>query len=205
MGFASTSCSFTRYRVLEHPSSELWTQIPTLLKRYAFQDIDALSSEERSFGWTSFDDMLDTEWAAAPPEKGAYLTFALRLETRRVPPAVSKKHLAIALREEKRRMAEQGKQFISRERKKELREQVQQRLMRHFLPIPAIFDVIWAAGSDRVYFASTQRKILDIFEEYFINSFELPLEQLTPYGLAAIILTEHELCRLDTLEPTSFA
>ncbi|MCL2122502.1 MAG: recombination-associated protein RdgC [Desulfovibrionaceae bacterium] len=204
MGFANASCSFTRYRVLEHPSAELWAQLPALLKRYAFQDIDALPGEERSFGWTSFEDMLDTEWTMAPPEKGAYVTFALRLETRRVPPAVLKKHHAIALRDEKRRMAEQGKQFISRERKKELKEHVQLRLMRHFLPIPALFDVVWARDSGLVYFASIQRKILDIFEEYFVKCFELPLEQLTPYGLAAMSLTEHELNRLDTLESTSF-
>ena len=205
MGFASASCAFTRYRVAEQPQADLWAQVPALLKRYAFQDIDALPNEERSFGWTSFDDMLDTEWSAAPPEKGAYVTFALRLETRRVPPAVLKKHHALALREEKRRMAELGKQFISRERKNELKEQVQLRLRRHFLPIPATFDVIWATDAGLVYFASTQRKILDIFEEYFIQCFELPLEQLTPFGLAAMRLNEHDLNRLDILEPTSFA
>jgi len=205
MGFASASCTFTRYRILERPPAGLWPQIPTLLKRYAFQDIDVLPGEQRSFGWTSFDDMLDTEWTVAPPEKGAYLAFALRLETRRVPPAVLKKHHGLALREEKRRMAELGKQFISRERKKELREQVQLRLMQHFLPIPAIFDVIWATDANLVYFATAQRKMLDIFEEYFTKCFELPLEQLTPYGLAAISLNEHELNRLDTLEPTNFA
>jgi hypothetical protein len=205
MGFADATCTFTRYRVLEQPSAELWAQVSVLLKRYAFQDIDALPGEERSFGWTSFEDMLDTEWTAAPPEKSAYLAFALRLETRRIPPAVLKKHQALALREEKRLMAGHGKQFISRERKSELKEQVQLRLMRHFLPIPAVFDVIWATDSDLVYFASVQRKILDMFEEYFTKCFEVPLEQLTPYGLAAMSLTEHELKLLDTLEPTHFA
>jgi len=205
MGFAGASCSFTRYRVLERPSSALWAQVPALLTRYAFRDIDAIPGETRSFGWTSFDDMLDTEWAATPPEKGAYVGFALRLETRRIPPAVFKKHFALALREEKRRMAGQGKQFLSRERKKELKEQVQLRLMQHFLPIPAIFDVLWAREAGLIYFASTQRKVLDMFEEYFIKCFELPLEQLTPCGLAAMSLTEHDLGRLDALEPTNFA
>ena len=205
MGFSGASCTFTRYRILEQPSAALWAQVPSLLKRHAFQDIDALPGELRSFGWTSFEDMLDIEWATAPPEKGAYLTFALRLETRRVPPAVLKKHHALAVREEKRRIAEQGKQFISRERKKELKEQVLLRLMRHFLPIPAIFDVIWATEAGLVYFASTQRKILDMFEDFFIKCFELSLEQLTPYGLAAASLSEHDLSRLDTLEPTIFA
>ena len=205
MGFVSASTAFTRYRVPEQPPAVFWSQVSALLKRYAFQDIDALPGEERSFGWTSFDDMLDTEWDAAPPEKGAYMTFALRVETRRVPPAVLKKHLALALREEKRRMAELGKQLISRDRKNELKEQVQLRLMRHFLPIPATFDVIWATDAGLVFFASTQRKILDLFEEYFIKCFELPLEQLTPFGLAAMSLNEPELNRLDTLEPTNFA
>jgi len=205
MGFAGASCSFTRYRVLERPSDELWTQVPALLKRYAFQDIDALPGETRSFGWTSFDDMLDVEWNEAPPEKGAYLAFALRLDTRRIPPAVFKKHYATALREEKQRMADQNKKFLSRERKRELKEQVQLRLMRHFLPVPALFDVLWARDAGIVYLASTQRKILDMFEDCFTKCFELPLEQLTPYGLAGLSLAEHELSRLDALEPANFA
>ncbi|MDR0466362.1 MAG: hypothetical protein LBH94_03285, partial [Deltaproteobacteria bacterium] len=155
--------------------------------------------------WTSFDNMLDTEWAATTPEKGAYIAFALRLETRRIPPAVFKKHFALALNEEKQRLAGQGKQFISRERKKELKEQVHLRLMRHFLPVPAIFDILWTTDSGIIHLASTNRKILDLFEECFITSFQLPLEQLTPFGLAAMSLAEHELQSLNVLEPTNFA
>ena len=205
MGFASASCGFTRYRIVENIPPDLLSNIPSILRRYAFKDIDSMPSEERSLGWTSFDDMLDTEWNNAPPEKGAYLAFCLRLETRRIPPAVLKKHLAIALREEKRRMAEQGKQFVSRERKKELKEQVRLRLLAHFLPVPALFDVLWATDTGIVMFAATQRKILDAFEEKFTQSFELTLDQLTPYGLAAMSLSEHELARLDLIEATNFA
>ncbi len=204
MGFAGASCAFTRYRVMEQVPAELWPQITDRLRRFVFQDIDAIP-EERSFGWTSFEDMLDIEWTSAPPEKGAYLVFSLRLETRRIPPAVIKKHLALALREEQRRMQEQGKQFISRERKKELKEQVRLRMMKHFLPVPAVFEVIWATDTGIVLFASTQRKMLDMFEDLFTRTFELALEQLTPYGLAARLLSEKELDRLDELEPTSFA
>ena len=205
MGFINASCGFTRYRIIDQVPADLWPQIPSILRRYSFKDIDSQPGEERSLGWTSFDDMLDTDWQGAPPEKGDYLAFALRLETRRIPPAVLKKHFALALREEKRRMAEQGKQFVNRERKKEIREQVQLRLLAHFLPIPAIFDVIWATNTGIVMLAATQRKILDAFEEKFTQSFELGLEQLTPYGLAAMSLNEHELARLDLVEATNFA
>ncbi len=204
MGFLNAGCSFTRFRIVDPVPAELWGQIPQKLKQFAFRDIDEIP-EERSFGWTSFEDMLDTKWLTAPPEKGAYLAFSLRLDTRRVPAGVLKKHLSLALRSEKERIKEQGKTFISRERKKELKEQVHLRLMSRFLPIPSEFNVIWATDNNTIWFASTQGKMVDMFMEYFTQTFDLHLEQMTPFGLALSLLDESEAARLDILEPTSFA
>jgi hypothetical protein len=96
MGILSASCSFTRFKITEPVPKELWMEIPAKLRQFAFQDIDDIA-EERGWGWTSFEDMLDMQWRSAPPEKGAYLAFALRLDTRRIPPAVLKKYVTIAL------------------------------------------------------------------------------------------------------------
>ena len=90
MGILSASCSFTRFKITEPVPKELWMEIPAKLRQFAFQDIDDIA-EERGWGWTSFEDMLDMQWRSAPPEKGAYLAFALRLDTRRSPPAVLRK------------------------------------------------------------------------------------------------------------------
>lgn len=203
MSILNASCSFTRFRITDPIPKELWLEIPAKLKQFAFQDIDELA-EERGWGWTSFEDMLDMQWRSAPPEKGAYLTFALRLDTRRIPPAVMKKHVLIALREEEARIKEQGKKFIARERKKELQEQVKLRLLARFLPIPAVFDVIWATDTNIVYLTSTQSKLIELFMNHFTLSFDLHLEPLTPFALAASMLDEKTLTRLDSLEPTSF-
>ena len=108
MSILSASCSFTRFKITEPVPKELWMEIPAKLRQFAFQDIDDIA-EERGWGWTSFEDMLDMQWRSAPPEKGAYLAFALRLDTRRIPPAVLKKYVTIALREEEGRIKEQGK------------------------------------------------------------------------------------------------
>ena len=116
MGILSASCSFTRFKITEPVPKELWMEIPAKLRQFAFQDIDDIA-EERGWGWTSFEDMLDMQWRSAPPEKGAYRAFALRLDTRRIPPAVLKKYVTIALREEEGRIKEQGKKFIARDRK----------------------------------------------------------------------------------------
>lgn len=204
MGFLNASCGFTRFRVVDPVSAEFWTKVPQKLKQFAFRDIDDIP-EERSFGWTCFEDMLDMEWRAAPPEKGAYLLFSLRLDTRRVPAGVVKKHLALALRAEKERNSQQGKTFISRERKKELKEQTILRLRQRFLPVPAEFNVAWSTTAGSVWFASTQQKMIDLFITYFTDTFSLHLERMTPYQLALSLLDENAAARLDNLEPTRFA
>ena len=105
MSFLKASTSFTRFRIIDDVPAELWPAIPEKLRQFAFLDIDDIA-EERAFGWTNFDDMLDTEWKLSPPEKADYLTFSLRLDTRRIPPAVLRKHTRIALREEEARIKE---------------------------------------------------------------------------------------------------
>lgn len=148
--------------------------------------------------------MLDNEWRASPPNKGEFLAFSLRLDTRRIPAAVLKKHTMIALRDEEARNKEQGKKFISRERKKELREQVKLQLRSRFLPIPAEFNVVWSTPTGIVYLASTQPKLCEMFMELFTRTFDLHLEPMTPYQLAATHLDASAIGKLETLQPTLF-
>lgn len=204
MSFLKSSTSFTRYRVVDEVPASLWSELPEKLKQFGMKDIDELP-EQKGWGWVSFEDMLDVEWLENPPQKGAeYMTFALRVDTRRVPPAVVKKHLGLMLKAEELKVKAAGKTFVSRERKKEIKEQVIFVLNKRFLPIPAEFQVIWNVNAGLVYIASVQPKLLELFEEYFVHSFGLHLEQLTPYGLAMQFLSEAELERLDDIEPTSF-
>lgn len=206
MSFLKTSTSFTRFRITDPVPKSLWAEVLDRLRRNSFTDIDELP-EERSSGWTAFEDMLDTTWTASPVEKGVYLAFCLRLDTRRVPPAVIKKHLALALKQEEAHNREQGRKFVSRDRKKELKEQVMLRLRMRFLPIPAEFQVVWNTAESTLYFASTQQKMLDLFEELFIRTFELHIVPLSPYELAVARMQDNNALQLqlDTLEPTQFA
>lgn len=203
MSFLKSSSSFTRFRIVDELPAELWATVPDKLRQYAFQDIDEIP-EERSFGWVNFDDMLDASWRISPPEKAEYLAFSLRLDTRRIPPAVLKKHTRIALQEEERRIREQGKKFIARERKKEIAEQVKLRLRSRFLPIPAEFQVVWNTQTAKIYLASTQGKVIELFQELFTRTFDLHIEQLLPYGLALSLLGDDISARLDEVEATRF-
>lgn len=202
MGFGNTSSSFTRFRSLDALDDKQIFNIPDNLKKFAFKDIDDLP-EMRSFGWVNFDDFLDPAWTVSPPQKGEYFVFSLRLDTRRIPAGVVKKHLILAMREEKSRMSE-NQNFISRERKKEIREQVMLKLRQRFLPVPAVFDVIWNIRKNEIWFASTQEKMLDLFMECFLATFNAHLEQLGPAALAEGIAGDSGSDRLEALEPAKF-
>jgi len=203
MGILSTSLSLTRYKIVENVPDTLWAEIQDRLLKFSFQDIDN-TTDERSFGWVCFDNMLDSSWQTAPPTKGEFLAFALRLDTRRISPAVLKKHFQIHLDELRKKLKEQGQKYISREQKKELKEQVKLKLLTKTLPVPAFFDVVWDIQKNIVYFASTRPKVLELFEELFTKTFELHLEPQNPFFKALNILGKEHLPKIENVEPTIF-
>lgn len=203
MSFLKSSTSFTRFRVLDDVKPEIYDSIEDVLRKYAMIDIDD-TADERGYGWTNFDDMLDLDFATSSPRKSEFIVFAFRVDTRRVAPAIIKKHVTIALRQEEAKMAELGKKYISKDRKKEIIEQVKLRLRARTLPIPAVFEVIWDYSHKTIYFASVQRKVIDMFTEYFVRSFDVHVEQVLPYSLAQNILGSGCEDKLDELEPTTF-
>ncbi|BCS87484.1 recombination-associated protein RdgC [Pseudodesulfovibrio sediminis] len=203
MSILSASLGLTRYRIIEEVPKELLQQVPEKLHKFCMVDIDA-TAEERSFGWTNFDDMLDMNWTQSPPEKGEFFAFKLRLDTRRIAPAVLKKHYTVALNKELAQNKEQGKEYVSRDRKRELKEQVTLRLRARSLPIPAVFDVIWNPSENRVYLDTTNAKVRALFEDHFALTFDLHLEPLTPFFMAMDVLGEEAAPRLENLDPTIF-
>lgn len=204
MGIVATSGSFTRYAVIEDITGQLAQELPERLAKFGFRDIDQ-TTDERSFGWVCLEDWLDSAWRAAPPEKAHYLAFSLRLDTRRVPPAVFKKHFQLAVKAEKEALKDVGKSFLTKDRKQELKDQTMLKLRARFLPIPAVFDAVWHLRANRVLLATTNAKVKNLFQDHFTASFGLNLEELTPYFLARRTVDASRHVLLDDLEPSPFA
>ncbi len=204
MGFLNATTSFTRFSIVDPVPENLWSEIPDLLKKGAILDIDELP-EMQAYGWTCFDDYLDTQWVTAPPHKGEYLAFSLRIDTRRIPAGVIRKHVAIAIKKETLANMAQGKKYISRERKKEIKEQVTLRLRQRFLPVPAEINVVWNTQKGEVWLASVQNKVVELFMQLFQDTFSLHLQQLTPSALAVQLMGEYVVDTVDRVEATVFA
>lgn len=204
MGFMKASASFTRYRIISEIPDGLWSEIADRLRRNRFRDIDD-TADERSFGWVSFDNWLDPDFKEAPPQKGEYIAFQLRLDTRRVSAAVFKKHFQLALDAALEQAQEQGRKFVSRDQKKELREQVALKLRARTLPIPAVFEVVWNTSVGHVYLGSTRQQLKNMFEDMFTLTFDLHLEPLTPFYLGTALTGDEKLQALERVEPANFA
>jgi DNA recombination-dependent growth factor C len=203
LGFLSASIAYTRYRIMDEIPESLYTEVMYRLKRKAFREIEN-TSQERGFGWVCFDEMLDNEWNTSMPQKGEFLAFALRLDTRRLPAAVLNKHFKLAVREKKKELAEQGTKHKTQNQKKELKDQVREKLLARTMPVPAVFDVVWDIRENLVYLASNRDKVRELFTDLFLQTFELNLEPLTPYFLARQMLGEEQAAKLDNLEPSEF-
>lgn len=145
------------------------------LKQFAFRPIDELKGEEESAGLVSIEDMLDTTWASSVPEKGEWLCFALRVDKRKVPGAVLKKHYAEALKAEQETLAAQGLKFFPKGRKKELREQLKARLLATTEPAPSVVDVAMNMHTGLTFVGSTATGMLDHLQKIF-NYLGEPLE-----------------------------
>lgn len=207
MSFLKNTVSFTRFRV-QGVSSEIKEQFADKLRQFAFMPIDD-SADEKAYGWTSIDDTEDFAFSVSP-WKGNFLCFAFRVDQRKISPAVLKRQVQKALDEEQQKLAEIGRKYISRDRRKEIKEQVKLRLLAKTLPVPAVFEIVWDTERDCMYFEGTGQKLIDTFTAYFYHTLgkeyarNTDLEQLLPANLAEMIIQDHENLSLENLEQTVF-
>lgn len=64
--------------------------------------------------------------------------------------------------------------------------------------------MVWNTQTAKIYLASTQGKLIELFQDLFTRTFDLHIEQMLPYGLALSLLGEDVSTRLDEVEATRF-
>lgn len=178
MGLMAKNCALTVFKV-ENPAAVTAEK----LKQFAFTPIDDLPNEETARGWVNFDDILDLAWEVSVPEKGNFMVFGFRIDTRRVPAPVLKVEYEKALQEEMEKAQAEGKKFVSRERKKELKALIKAKLMAKTPPSPAVVDAALDMTTGQLLVGSTSGRQLEAFAEHFKSSFGQDMKELTFAGL----------------------
>lgn len=200
MGLLKGTASFVRFSVEGELPTNTFEFIADRVAAFSFRDIDD-SFDEYSIGWVSVASMFDASFRSAGYLNGDYLTLSMRLDERKVSPAILKK---CVLKEEERVRLEQQLPRLARAQRTEIKERIRAELTRKAIPVPSVYDVCWNLAEGTLLFFSTNKKAHAVFEDFFKESFGLQAVQQIPYLVAEHLLDPEAAEQLSRIAPEIF-
>jgi recombination associated protein RdgC len=182
MGLLSATTSLSRYKVDGQLDDPIIDTIAAGLKKNRITDIDGNPSE-RAVGWSSFQDPFKPDFEGSNFMMGTSIVFALRIDKKSIPNKMIQKHVAI---ESSKRLHELGRDFLSANEKKMIKDHVINQLSLKMPATPNVYDVVWQYESNDLWFFSNLKSANEELETLFIKSFGLNLVRSIPYTMAAL-------------------
>jgi recombination associated protein RdgC len=177
MGLLKGTLSLSKYRVVGHIPDNFRNMTDTQLKLFSFQELST-STNDKSIGWTSLENVLDTDFQYANYSLADYLIFTLRIDRRIISPSLFKLKVFEA---EKQLIAEKGKNKIYKEERNEIRDRVRLKLLSKTPATPSFHEICWNVSSGSLIFGSLSEKIREEFEDLFKRTFKLDLIPFVPW------------------------
>lgn len=177
MGLKKGAFSFSRFGVSSPLPVNFADLFDEKIKAFTFRDFFPVN-EEKALGWTGLQDILDTEFAYATHTLGDYRVFSLRIDRKNIPSALLRLRF---LEAERGMLAERETKKLYKEEKEALREGLRQDLLKQTSPIPSLLDVCWSLTKGMVYFSSHAEKVLQDFQDFFRETFELDIALHVPW------------------------
>jgi recombination associated protein RdgC len=200
MGLLSSNVSITRYQVLGQLTDPLMDTLTRLLTQNAIVDIDDEDMDQSS-GWTSFEDPFTPDFSGSTFVMGSQFIFSFRMDKKAIPSKVVNKRYRQLM---KKQLSESGKEFLSRNEKKQIKEDVTRELSLRIPATPNVYDVLWNYEKSSLWFFSTQKSANEAFEILFTKSFKLNLVRRFPYTAALECLSDTDKDMLSKLTPSHF-
>ncbi|MFH0996972.1 MAG: recombination-associated protein RdgC [Pseudomonadota bacterium] len=200
MGLLSSNVSITRYQVLGQLTDPLMDNLTRLLTQNAIVEIDD-EDMDQSAGWTSFEDPFTPDFTGSTFVMGSQFIFSFRMDKKAIPSKVVNKRYRQTIT---KRLKESGKEFLARNEKKQIKEDVIHELSLRIPATPNVYEVLWNYEKNSLWFFSTQKTANEAFEIFFTKSFKLNLVRRFPYTAALESLTNSEEDMLNRLMPSHF-
>ena len=199
MSFQLRSFSARRFRIEgDLPSVNDASFSKRLLDR-RFQPLSP--SEERSFGWVTADNCLDSRFSEDSVARGPAAVFSLRIDKRRVNSRLLRAMMDLELRGRRKDVERSNEGAVgagapegmrkpsmlkpsmrkSREEKSELRRALTEELMRNTTPTMDVYTVIVYPRERMVLFGSLSKASNEVFRTLFADTFDVSLSALTPF------------------------
>jgi len=202
VGILSASVSITRYKVEGVLKNPLMDSVLDGLKKNTIAEIDQ-DVLEMTAGWTSTNRPFFPDFEGSSFVIGPYFIFSLRIDSKRVPSKVIQKYVALEIA---KKLRESGREYLSREEKRMIKDNVTNMLYRLVPAVPDIVDLIWDHEARQVLFFSNRKSANETVETLFLKSFSLTLVRIFPYTSALMDagLSDSQKDVLTGLSPTGF-
>jgi recombination associated protein RdgC len=181
MGLLSTSTSVTQYKVNGQLDEPIIDVIANALKKHSIVDIDGDPSD-LSVGWTSFRTPFAPDFEGSSFLIGTDIVFSLRIDKKSIPSKLVQKRF---LNESSKRLKELKREFLSKEEKKAIKDNVIATLNLIMPSIPNVYDVVWKYEKEELWFFTNLKNANEHLESLFNKSFGLHLIRKIPYTMAA--------------------
>lgn len=200
MGIFSTSTAITRYRVGGKPDHPVFESVGKALTANAIPEIDQ-SASGKTIGWTSLENPYRADFQGSSFVYGAYFVFSLRIDRKVLSKKVVQKYIAL---ETEKRLKQSGREFLSADEKKMVKDHVINILNLRIPATPNIYHVLWNHDTESLFYFTTLKNANEELETLFFKSFKLSLIRLFPYTLADLCagLSDSQKDRLAKLSPT---
>ncbi len=195
MGILSSSVSITRYRVVGKIEQPILENISNGLDKYKIKEIDG-KAEQISIGWTCLNDPYHPDFVLNRSFiMGSYLVFGMRLDKKSLPSKLIKK---IFLEETKKRLADSGRDFLTKDEKEAISEGIIRNLCMSIPATPNIYDLVWNYEENWLWFFTNVKAANEALESLFFKTFNMRLIRIFPYTLAKTAFRENDT-KLDLL------
>lgn len=202
MSLWSGKVSITQYNVQGKIDSPLIENITGGLVNNTITEIDQQISD-RAVGWTSVDKPFEPDFSSSSFVFGAYFVFSLRIDKKNIAAKILKKHSTI---EAARRLAESGRDYLSKTEKQLVKDHVLNKLSLQIPATPNLYDIVWNYEESSLWFFSNLKAANEELETLFSKSFNLSIIRIFPYTAADIFsnLTDSQRDELQKISPTQF-
>lgn len=166
------------------------------LKMKQFIPIDA-TPDIKSFGWTNTNDINDFTFSTDSVARGEFYFFNMRLDKRTIPGATLRNETNKAIKEE---LARTGKDYLSRDRKREIKEQTELRLRTRTVPTPKTVQCVYDPGAEILYAGTTSKTEIEIIEDLLGETFDEHPQLLFPCDRAENYLGGDTTAKLNEIQ-----
>lgn len=177
MQLLASTLSVTRYRVQGKPADPVMDTVRNGLKDQMIREIDN-DPAQKSIGWTESARPFAPDFESAQFMFGNHLVFSLRMDKKSVPAKIVAKHVNMATA---KRLADNGQSHLSKNEKRQIKDEVLHRLYTRVPATPNVYDLAWDMEAGVLWFFSNLKEANEELETLFSKSFRISLIRMFPY------------------------